>query len=345
MRGGRTSGRQRSHLSSSLPYLAGVFLLADAGSSGWSQAPDHARRLGRAPPIRARRGRPHHPPCPPLSPRPRGLGAVRAPKGPAYLAELTGSGCREGLGLPTRDRAFRRERGARRPPEDGARGGARSHGLLWRGAQGAPPGDPRPPSRPPQASGNCPVTTEAPRTRHEPLPGPPGKRQGTTFRPSQGGRTCAEALLKSRGSVYARSLWVGGKSAGAVARQLVERGRCFHVCTVILIVVETSKDGRGAEEMAQRPRVVVSWRRPRFIPNTYWTAHRSKRTNGSSWRTDALFWCLWALHAVVLNRLQASYSYTHNKNEFTSSSLALSSERLPTWDIPSGMIRGMVATP
>jgi hypothetical protein len=93
---------------------------------------------------------------------------------------------------------------------------------------------------------------------------------------------------------------------------------------------------------------------PDSIPNTYWTAHRSKRTNTSSWRTDALFWSLWSLHAVVLKLLQATYSYTcknkkqtnkQTKKEFPSSDLALSSERLPTWNIPSGMIRGMVPTP
>lgn len=77
----------------------------------------------------------------------------------------------------------------------------------------------------PQAGGNSPVTTEAPRRRHEPLPGLPGKSQRTTHLGAPGGCACAQALLRSRGSPYARSLWAGGREVSLGSCQATGRER------------------------------------------------------------------------------------------------------------------------
>lgn len=90
-----------------------------------------------------------------------------------WLAERTGSGCREGLGLLTRARASRRERGGRLRNTHAA--GPEATDLLWRGAEGAQPGDPRPPSRPPQAGSDL---------ARGPEPVPSGSRASRRLRPS-----------------------------------------------------------------------------------------------------------------------------------------------------------------
>lgn len=114
--------------------------------------PDHARRLGRAPPVCARGEHPRHPPrLPHRSPPPR----------PGRRAHA------ERPGLPSRAHGVRLQRGAQAPhagpgfPEGARLAGTRARGrlrvahaagpeatnLFGRGAERAQPGDPRPPSR------------------------------------------------------------------------------------------------------------------------------------------------------------------------------------------------------
>lgn len=159
-------------------------------------------------------------------------------------------------------------------------------------------------SESPQAGGNCPVTTEAPRTRHEPLPGLPGKRQRTMLLPSQGGHACAEALLRARGSLYASSLWVGGKSAQLPGNWLKEVVvfTCVSLYLVLFkrlkMIVELKRWLSGQEQW-------LLGGNPDPIP-TPTGQFTGPRTNASPWRTDALVWSLWALHTVVRKHLQAT---------------------------------------
>lgn len=122
-------------------------------------------------------------------------------RGKGRPREAHPGGCREGRSWP----ASASPRGRRGPGRDTrqskgcARGRARSHVPALTGIGGGAASRPQTPESP-QAGGNGPVTTEAPRTRHKPLPGPPGKGQGTTRLRARGGCACAQVLLRSRGS-------------------------------------------------------------------------------------------------------------------------------------------------
>lgn len=164
-------------------------------------------------------GRPRPPPvgAPPGTPAARRVSlALSPPPWPGRRAHAHGR-LQRGAACPAsvspRGPGFARERGRRGPglaarqPENWARGGPRSHEPALTGGGGGAARRPQI-SEPPHAGGNDPVTTGAPRMRHKPLPGLPGRCRGTVFLRAQGGRTCAKALLKSRGSPDARNLWI-----------------------------------------------------------------------------------------------------------------------------------------
>lgn len=210
-------------------------------SSGWSRTPGlHLPSACPRPQCRPRpssRGTPraHPPPAESPSPAPhlRGLGDAHA----AWSAEGSApGGCREGRSRP----ASVSPRGWRGPGRDArqskgcARGGARSHVPALTGIGGGAASRPQRPESP-QAGGNGPVTTEAPRTRHKPLPGQPGKGQGTTHLRARSGSACAQALLRSRRSPHARSLWVGGREVSLGTCQATSREReLFSVVYLLL---------------------------------------------------------------------------------------------------------------
>lgn len=155
--------------------LAGNPLLAQAGLELLTL---HLPSVRPCPPGRplpqvcARHGHTRHPPHlrPSPSPHLSGLGGAHTRKGPA---DGNAHGSAQFPHTPSL------LEGAR-PPEGCARGGARSHEpALARGGEGAAR---RPQSfQSPQAGGHSPVTTDAPRTRHNALPGLAGNRQGMTF--------------------------------------------------------------------------------------------------------------------------------------------------------------------
>lgn len=184
----------------------------------------HARRVGRAPPVGARPGHTRHPPG---RPHPLPTSAAWA----AHTRQGSGEGSAPGrlqrgaqpagFSFPKRPAGT----GSRRATVQGlrTRRGAKPRTCSDGGLRGAASRPQMPES--PQAGENSPVTTEVPRTRHEPLPGPPGKGQRTTHLGAPGWCACAQALLRSRGSPYARSLWAGGREVSLGSCQVTSRER------------------------------------------------------------------------------------------------------------------------
>lgn len=183
--------QQRSHLSSqntSEGCSVGLFetrthaaqaVWEATVSSGWSRTPEPPLPKRAAPPRSPGRPRPSGTRAPAASPSPsphlRGLGGAHAGR----------AGLKRGAQPPrlgphadrvARGRGFLTERGRRgrrhgaRPAGGCACGGAQSHEPALVGDGGGAARRPHS-SETPQAGGNCPVTTEAPRTRHKPLPG------------------------------------------------------------------------------------------------------------------------------------------------------------------------------
>lgn len=200
-------------------------------SSGWSRTPGlHLPSARPRPPCRMRPSRrstpPAHPPpagSPSPAPHLRGLGGAHASR--VGRGERTRAAAERGAAGRLQLPHAAGWTGSRRATVQGlrTRRGAKPRTCSDGGLRGAASRPQMPES--PQAGGNSPVATEAPRTRHEPLPGPPGKSQRTTHLGAPSGCACAQALLSSRGSPYARSLWAGGREVSLGSCQATSRER------------------------------------------------------------------------------------------------------------------------